>query len=89
MNPIDQSNPSERKNEPVTPDRQQADRNLKRPQRDGEPSLPHERDESPGDAVKPGDNEGASRELIEQAEEDVEAGKVDTDRGIPSNVPHR
>ena len=54
-----------------------------------EPALPHERDESPGDAVKPGDNAGASRELIEQAEEDVEAGKVDTDRGIPSNVPHR
>ena len=30
------------------------------------------------------------QEIIEQAEEDVESGQVDTDlRGTPSNVPHQ
>lgn len=50
--------------------------------------LPHERDESP---VEPSTGEqaaSASREVVEQAAEDVERGLEDTEaRGTPSNPP--
>jgi hypothetical protein len=51
------------------------------------PKMPHERDESarPG---APADQPSANR--IEQAQQDVESGQVDTDRrGVPDDVPTR
>ena len=79
-----------------TPDRDQPlgqhndDRNLTRPQDDAETSLPHERDESPSGDLAKGKKNSPRRDRIEQAEEDVESGQVDTDlRGTPSNVPHQ
>jgi hypothetical protein len=47
------------------------------------PRLPHERDES-------SDNAGsAPREIIRRAQVDVEAGRVDTDRGPPADAAYR
>ena len=47
------------------------------------PRLPHERDESTGS------DPGAPREVMRQAQRDVEAGKVDTDRGPPADAAYR
>ena len=47
------------------------------------PRLPHERDES-SDSV-----ESAPRDVIRQAHDDLESGKVDTDRGPPSDAAYR
>ena len=52
---------------------------------EGEPAprLPHERDES-ADSGR-----SAPREIIRQAQRDVEAGRVDTDRGPPADDAYR
>ena len=51
----------------------------------GEPSprLPHERDESSDNAAS------APREIIRRAQQDTEAGRVDTDRGPPADAAYR
>lgn len=55
------------------------------------PRLPHERDESAGatgDRLK--ENPTPSDRQISDAHDDVEAGRVDTDRrGVPSDLPKR
>ena len=51
------------------------------------PKMPHERDES---ARTRESDDHPSAKRIEQAQEDVESGQVDTDRrGVPDNVPVR
>ena len=52
---------------------------------EGEPAprLPHERDESADSA------RGAPREIIRKAAQDVDAGRVDTDRGPPADAAYR
>ncbi len=47
------------------------------------PRLPHERDES-SDSQQEG-----VRPIIEQARQDIEAGRVDTDRGTPMNEAYK
>jgi hypothetical protein len=53
--------------------------------------LPHERDESAratGDRLR--ERPAPSEKQISRAEEDVESGRVDTDRrGIPNDLPKR
>jgi hypothetical protein len=44
------------------------------------PRLPHERDESSDSHA-----EAAPRPLIRKAHDDIEQGRVDTDRGTPMN----
>jgi hypothetical protein len=52
---------------------------------DGEaaPRLPHERDES-SDSGR-----SAPREIIRRAQGDIEAGRVDTDRGPPADAAYQ
>ena len=52
---------------------------------EGEPTprLPHECDESADSA------RGAPREIVRKAQRDVEAGRVDTDRGPPADAAYR
>lgn len=61
---------------------------LAEPLPQGEPFLPHERDEAPGmQPLKGGETKGP-REVIKQAEDDINRGLRDTDlHGIPSDVP--
>ena len=47
------------------------------------PRLPHERDESSDSG------ESAPRDVIRQAHDDLESGKVDTDRGPPSDAAYQ
>lgn len=54
----------------------------------GEPSLPHERDEAPEPVTQDAHETTGPRDLIEQAARDIARGLRDTDRhGIPSDVP--
>ena len=57
-------------------------------QAEGQPLLPHERDETTGPAgTGLANQEERSREVIGQAAEDTEHGLKDTDRrGIPSDI---
>ncbi|HEY0819213.1 MAG TPA: hypothetical protein VGD46_10575 [Rhizobacter sp.] len=48
------------------------------------PRLPHERDESSDSHA-----EAAPRPLIRQAHDDIEKGRVDTDRGTPMNETYQ
>lgn len=50
--------------------------------RDAEPQLPHERDES-------SERDDAPRPVIEQAHRDVARGLVDTDRGPPMDRAYK
>ena len=52
---------------------------------EGEPAprLPHERDESADSAGR------APRDIIRKAARDIEAGRVDTDRGPPADAAYR
>jgi hypothetical protein len=50
--------------------------------RDAEPQLPHERDES-------SQRDDAPRPTIEQAHRDVSRGLVDTDRGPPADQAYK
>ena len=52
---------------------------------EGEPAprLPHERDESADSAGS------APREIIRKAQRDIEAGRVDTDRGPPADAAYQ
>lgn len=45
------------------------------------PKLPHERDETTGTNSTASETGEGNRELMRQAQEDVESGKQDTDRG--------
>ncbi len=45
------------------------------------PKLPHERDETTGTNSTASETGQGNRELMRQAQEDVESGKQDTDRG--------
>ena len=47
------------------------------------PRLPHEHDES-SDSGR-----SAPREVIRQAKRDIDAGRVDTDRGPPADAAYR
>lgn len=61
------------------------DTNIRKPPREGELPLPHERDEAPEK-----DEAGVykRREVIEQASRDIGRGLRDTDQhGVPSDVP--
>jgi len=61
------------------------DTNVRHPPREGELSLPFERDEAP-EKDEPDPNR--QRQVIEQAARDIERGLRDTDRhGVPSDVP--
>ena len=48
----------------------------------GTPRAPHERDESADSAP------GAPREIMRKAQRDIDAGRVDTDRGPPSEAAY-
>ena len=52
---------------------------------EGEPAprLPHERDESADSAGS------APREIMRKAQRDIEAGRVDTDRGPPADAAYK
>ena len=72
----------------------QSDRNLAQPMPQGDPFLPHERDQTPGtqppngEEIKGPKGPKGPRELIRQAEDDVNRGLRDTDlHGTPSDVP--
>ncbi len=47
------------------------------------PRLPHERDESSDSGRSP------PREIIRKAKQDVDAGRVDTDRGPPADAAYQ
>jgi hypothetical protein len=53
-----------------------------RRERDAEPQLPHERDES-------SQRDDAPRPVVEQAHRDVSRGLVDTDRGPPADQAYK
>jgi hypothetical protein len=48
-----------------------------------QPRLPHERDESSDSQT------GGVRPIIRQAHDDVEAGRMDTDRGVPMDEAYQ
>ncbi|MBC7956002.1 MAG: hypothetical protein H7Y33_09060 [Cytophagales bacterium] len=48
------------------------------------PRLPHERDESSDSQIG-----GEPRPIIQQAHDDVMAGRVDTDRGVPMDQAYK
>ena len=52
-----------------------------RPDRQAEPKLPHERDESVPDAGTANPAAAPNAELMRRAHDDVASGKQDTDRG--------
>jgi hypothetical protein len=61
---------------------------VRSPSEGAAPLLPQERDQSPGeDGTNLPTEDGLSRHVIKQAADDIEQGRMDTSRGIPSNVP--
>jgi hypothetical protein len=62
--------------------------NLSQPLPQGEPFLPHERDQAPDAQPPDGEETKGPREVIRQAQDDVNRGLRDTDlHGTPSDVP--